>query len=154
MRGPYSYRDDPAVPRFADDRPVIIFDGECVLCSGSAQFVMRRDKRKVYRLLAAQTPLGRALYAHYGLGAQDLHAYDYETMILIADGTAMLKSEAVIRIAEGLGLPWSLAAVFRVIPRSWRDRLYGVLARNRLRILGRRESCFMPSPADADRFLA
>ncbi|HEY1541319.1 MAG TPA: DCC1-like thiol-disulfide oxidoreductase family protein [Xanthobacteraceae bacterium] len=149
MRGPYSYRDDPAVPRFADDRPVIIFDGECVLCSGSAQFVIRHDGRKVYRLLAAQTPLGRALYAHF-----DLDARDYETMIVLADGVALLKSEAVIRIAEGLGLPWSVAAVFRVVPRSWRDRLYGVLARNRLRLLGRREHCYVPAPGDADRFLA
>ena len=149
MRAPYSYRDDPAVPRFADDRPVIIFDGECVLCSGSAQFVLRHDKRKFYRFLAAQTPLGRALYVHYGLDTRD-----YETMILIADGVAIFKSEAVVRIGEGLGFPWSLAAVLRVIPRPWRDRLYGVLARNRLRILGRRERCYIPSPADADRFLA
>jgi predicted DCC family thiol-disulfide oxidoreductase YuxK len=149
MRAPYSYRDDPAVPRFADDRPVIIFDGECVLCSGSAQFVLRHDKRGVYRFLAAQMPLGRALYAHYGLDTRD-----YETMILLADGVATFKSEAVVRIAEGLGLPWSLAAILRVVPRPWRDRLYGVLARNRLRILGRREHCYLPAPADADRFLA
>jgi predicted DCC family thiol-disulfide oxidoreductase YuxK len=149
MRAAYSYRDDPAVPRFADDRPVIIFDGECVLCSGSTQFVLHHDKRKVYRFLAAQTPLGRSLYDHYGLDARD-----YETMMLIADGIATFKSEAVIRIGEGLGFPWSLAAVFRVIPRPWRDRLYAVLARNRLRILGRRDSCYMPSPDDADRFLA
>lgn len=149
MRAPYSYRDDPAVPRFADDRPIIIFDGECVLCSGSAQFVMRHDKRKIYRLLAAQTPLGRALYAHFGLDAQN-----YETMVLLADGVALVKSGAVIRIAEGLGVPWSLAAVLRVVPWSWRDRLYGVLARNRLRLLGRREHCYVPAPGDADRFLA
>ena len=84
----------------------------------------------------------------------DVDTGDYETMILIADGVATFKSEAVVRIGEGLGLPWSLAAVLRVIPRPWRDRLYGVLARNRLRILGRRERCYIPSPADADRFLA
>ncbi len=149
MRAPYSYRDDPAVPAFADDRPIIIFDGECVLCSGSAQFALRHDKRRVYRFLAAQTPLGRALYAHYGL-----FSGDYETMILIADGSATFKSEAVVRIGEGLGFPWSLAAVLRVVPRAWRDRLYAVLARNRLRLLGRRASCYVPSPADADRFLA
>jgi predicted DCC family thiol-disulfide oxidoreductase YuxK len=149
MRAAYSYRDDPAVPRFPDDRPVIIFDGECVLCSGSAQFVLRHDRRRVYRFLAAQTPLGRALYAHYGLDTRD-----YETMMLIADGIATFKSEAVIRIGEGLRFPWSLAAVFRIIPRPWRDRLYAVLARNRLRILGRRERCYLPAAADADRFLA
>jgi predicted DCC family thiol-disulfide oxidoreductase YuxK len=149
VRQPYSYRDDAAVPKFADDRPVIIFDGQCVLCSRSAQFVLRHDRRRTFRLLAAQTPLGRALYVHYGL---DPH--DYESIILIADGVPTLKSEAVIRIAQGLGAPWSLAAILRALPLPWRDRLYDVLARNRFRMFGRRTTCYLPDPRDADRFLA
>jgi predicted DCC family thiol-disulfide oxidoreductase YuxK len=120
-----------------------------VLCSRSAQFVLRHDVRGIYRMLAAQTPLGRALYVHYGLDP-----LDYESMILIADGVPELKSEAVIRIAQGLGLPWSLAAILRVLPRAWRDRLYDVLARNRFRVFGRRATCYLPDPSDADRFLA
>jgi predicted DCC family thiol-disulfide oxidoreductase YuxK len=149
MRAPYSYRDDPAVPTFADDRPIIIFDGLCVMCSRSAQFVLRHDRRGAYRLLAAQTPLGHALYVHYGL---DPH--DYESMVLIADGAPAFKSEAGIRIAQGLGLPWSLAAILRVLPRDWRDRLYDVLARNRFRLFGRRDTCYRPDPRWTVRFLA
>ena len=149
MPAPYSYRADPAVPAFPDDRPVIVFDGYCALCSGWAQFVLRHDARGVYRLVAAQSRLGRALYVHYGLDPQD-----YETNILIAHGIATFKSEACIRMAEGLGAPWSLAAIGRVLPRSWRDRLYGVLARNRLRVFGRRETCYLPDHRHADRFLA
>src|SRR5262245_55564829 len=106
MPQPYSYRDDPAVPHFADDKPLIIFDGLCALCSGSAQFVLRHDAPGAFRLLAAQSPLGQALYTHYRLDPTD-----YETMILIADGVAWFKSEAAIRIAQGLGLPWSRAAL-------------------------------------------
>jgi predicted DCC family thiol-disulfide oxidoreductase YuxK len=149
VKGPYSYRDDPAVPKFADDRPIIIFDGHSVLCSRSAQFVLRHDRRGAYRMLAAQTPLGRALYVHYGLDPND-----YESMILIADGVPALKSEAGIRIAQGLGLPWSLAAALRIVPRALRDWLYNVLARNRFRVFGRRDTCYLPDPRDADRFLA
>ena len=63
----YSYRNDPAVPSFPDDRPVVIFDGNCVLCSAFAQFILRTDRRRRFRLMAAQTPLGAALYEHYGL---------------------------------------------------------------------------------------
>src|SRR5690349_1888021 len=111
MREPYSYRHDPAVPKFPDDHPIIIFDGYCALCSGWAQFVLRHDPRGVYRLLPAQSPLGRALYVHYGLDPED-----YETNILIADGVAWFKSEGSIRMAEGLGAPWTLAAIFRVLP--------------------------------------
>ena len=103
----------------------------------------------MFRLLPAQSPLGHALYVHYGLDPQD-----YETNILIADGVAWFKSEAGIRMARGLGLPWSLAGVLRVLPLTWRDRFYEFVARNRLRIFGRRDSCYRPDPSYQDRFLA
>ncbi len=148
VRPAYSYRDDPQVPAFPDDRPVIVFDGHCGFCSGWARFVLRHDRKRVFRLLPAQTGLGRALYRHYGLDPED-----YETNILIEGGKAWFRSEASIRMAEGLGMPWAIAGAFRALPRGLRDRLYGVVARNRLRIAGRTEACMRPEPADADRFL-
>ena len=145
---PYSYRDDPAVPAFADDKPVVIFDGMCALCSRSAAFVLRHDANAAFRLLPAQSPLGGVLYRHFGLSPAD-----YETMILLRDGVAHFKSEAAIRIAQGLGFPWSLAAVFRIVPRSLRDRLYMLVARNRFRWFGRRETCYMPDSRFSGRML-
>src|SRR5262249_30059564 len=111
-REPYSYRTDPAVPAFRDERPIIIFDGYCALCSGWANFVLRHDPHGIYRLLRAQSPLGHALYLHYGINPQ----VDYETNILIAGGHAWFRSESSIRMLEGLGWPWRLAAVFRILP--------------------------------------
>ena len=144
----YGYRNDPSVPAFADDKPVIVFDGMCVMCSRFAQMIMRRDRAATFRLLAAQSALGAALYRHYGLDP-----LDYETNVLIEEGVAYFKSEASIRILERLGLPWSLAAVGRVLPLGVRDRIYGVVARNRLRWFGTREQCFIPRPEERDRFL-
>ncbi len=147
-RGPFSWRDDPAVPAFADDRPILIFDGHCVLCSAFVRFILRHDRRRRFRLLAAQTPLGAALYLHFGLVPTD-----YETNILIEDGRAWLKSESSIRVFERLGFPWSLMAVGRVLPNPVRDRLYEIAARHRLRWFGTRPTCYRPNPSDAGRWL-
>ena len=147
-REPYGWRSDPTVPSFPDDRPILVFDGHCVMCSSFAQFILRHDHRRHFRLLAAQTPLGVALYRHFGLDP-----VDYDTNILIEDGRAWLKAESSIRVFERLGLPWSLVAVARVLPRPVRDWLYGILARNRLRWFGARASCYRPDPSQADRFL-
>lgn len=147
-REAFSYRTDPAVPAFPDDRPILIFDGNCVLCSSFAQFILRHDKAHRFRLMAAQTALGAALYRHFGLDPSD-----YETNILIEDGRAWLKSEGSIRVFEYLGWPWSLVAVGRLLPRAARDWLYEIIARNRLRWFGIRASCFQPDPSQADRFL-
>ncbi len=145
---PCSYRDDPSVPAFADDRPIIIFDGHCALCSGWVRFVLRHDRAAAFRLLPAQTALGAALYRHYRLDPKD-----YETNILIEDGRAFFKSESTIRMLERLGAPWSTARVFRVLPLSLRDRLYELVARNRLRWFGRRDQCLLSAPRYEDRFL-
>jgi len=148
-REPYSYRTDPRVPKFPDDRPVIIYDGFCALCSGWARFVLRHDRRAKYRLLSAQSRLGRALYVHYGLDPDD-----YETNMLIEDGVARFKSEACIRMAEGLGAPWSLVICLRILPRSVRDRIYESIARNRMRFMGRRQACYVPEGRDRERLIA
>ncbi len=145
----FSYRADPAVPSFADDRPIIIFDGHCVMCSGFARFILRHDRQRRFRMLAAQTPLGAALYRHLGLDP-----VAFESNVLLADGLAWLKSEGSIRIFEQLGFPWSLMALGRILPPRLRDRLYEFIARNRYRWFGVRQTCYLPDPAEADRFLA
>lgn len=55
---PLSYRHDPIVPAFPDDRPIIIFDGKCRLCSAWVRFVLRHDKHDRFRFTTAQSPLG------------------------------------------------------------------------------------------------
>ena len=109
---------------------------------------MKHDRRQRFRLLPAQTELGRALYIHYGLDPQE-----YEANILIADGSAWFKSEGSIRMAEQLDFPWSMAGLFRIMPVRLRDRLYQCVARNRLRIFGRREVCYRGEAGYQDRFL-
>jgi len=148
-RKPYSYRRDLALAAFPDDKPVIVFDGYCALCTGWVRFVLHHDRGGIYRLLSAQSPLGRALYVHYRLDPED-----YETNILIADGIAWFKSEGAIRIAQGLGFPWSLARACRILPLALRDALYETIARNRLKLFGRRATCYRADSRYADRFIA
>jgi predicted DCC family thiol-disulfide oxidoreductase YuxK len=146
---PYSYRTDPRVPAFPDDRPIFIFDGHCVLCSRWVDLILRHDRARRYRLLPAQSALGRALYMHYGMDP-----VDYESNVVLIDGVALFKSEGSIRLAVDLGFPWSFAGILRLLPRRLADRLYEWVARNRFRLFGRRETCYLPSAADRERFIA
>lgn len=146
---PFSYRRDPAVPGFADDRPVIVFDGICAMCSAFVQFMLRHDSGGIYRFIPAQSPLGLALYVHFGLDPEN-----YQSNILLQDGRAFLKSEGSLMIVSGLGWPWSMAAVLRLLPLAWRDRLYEAIARKRFALFGRRDTCFLPDARFQGRFLA
>ena len=146
---PYAYRRDAGVPAFDDSHPIIIFDGECVLCSRFVRFVLAHDRAARMRFLAAQTPLGQALYRHFGLKSGD-----YETYVLLEAGGARVKSDAALRIFALLGPPWSLLAAGRIVPRLVRDGAYDFIARNRIRWFGARKACYAPSPEEAGRFIA
>ena len=109
-RQPYSCRLDPEAPPFADDKPILVFDGECVLCSQTVKFVFAHDRERRIRFIVAHTPLGAALYRHFGLKSQD-----YETNIVLEDGRASTISESSTRLFELVGPPWSLMSAFRLI---------------------------------------
>lgn len=126
----------------------MLFDGDCNLCNGAVQFVLRRDPRAVFHFASLQSAVGRQLLASVGAKATLP-----DSIVLVQDGAWALKSTAALRIARGLRWPWPLCAVFFVVPRPLRDLLYDWIARNRYRWFGKRESCLVPTPALRARFL-
>lgn len=149
MSAAYSYRNDSSVPDFPDDKPLIIFDGECGFCSRDVDFVLRHDKQGLFRFTPAQSPLGTALMRHYGFRTDD-----YETSLLIESGVAHIYSDSVLRVVELLGGVMGMTATaMRLVPRFIRDGVYRVVARNRMKIAGRRQTCRAPTPEERERFL-
>lgn len=130
------------------DRPIIVFDSLCVLCSASARFVLEHDRAARFRLAAMQSEIGASLYRRFGLDPADP-----DSLLVVEDGRAMRDSDAVIAIFTGLGGPWRLAALGRLVPRFIRDRLYRWVARHRYGLFGRRDACWRPPAAFRDRLL-
>jgi len=145
---PYSYRTDPAVPPFPDDKVLVVFDGVCVLCSGFARFILKRDRSFAFRLATAQSPLGQALYRHYGLDPDE-----FESNLVLADGRAWAKLDTVAVVGERLGGPWRALGLLRLVPSALGGWLYDRIARNRYRWFGRTEHCMLPPPQWPDRFI-
>jgi predicted DCC family thiol-disulfide oxidoreductase YuxK len=66
----------------------------------------------------------------------------------------MVQIGGTIRMSVHLGFPWSLCGVLSVLPQPWLDRLYALIARNRLRWFGSQSVCFLADPDHRDRFIA
>lgn len=128
--------------------PIVVFDGMCVLCSANAQFVLANDKAQKFRLAAMQGPVGSALFQHFGIDPND------PDTIIVVDGDKVWRdSDAVLKIYAGLGWPWRIAGIFRLVPRLIRDPMYRLVARNRYRVFGKRETCWVPTADQANRVL-
>ncbi len=122
----YSYRSDSRLTAFDNRQPIIVFDGNCALCSGGIKFVLRHDKASRFNFIIAQSQLGEALYAHYGLKSED-----YETNMLLDKGRVRIKSDGLLAMFTILGWLWKVLNIARILPNSWRDKAYAHIAENR-----------------------
>lgn len=133
---PYSYKNDPAVPAFDDSHPLLVFDGKCVLCSGGAAKMVQWDKKEGFRYATAQSKTGNALLRHYK--CDDI---TFNTVLVVADGKAFVKSDAYIEVTRRFGGVWRLITFMRFVPKSIRDPLYDWKARNRYNWFGKTDYC-------------
>jgi|TARA_R110000764_G_scaffold219818_1_gene307605 predicted DCC family thiol-disulfide oxidoreductase YuxK len=130
-------------------KKIILFDGVCNLCNSSVQFVIKRDKKDVFRYAALQSEVGEQL-----VNQRHIDTSKVDSIILIEPGVAYYtKSDAALEIAQDLGGLWKLTAVFTWIPTSIRNSIYDFIAKNRYKWFGKQETCMIPTPELKAKFL-
>ena len=128
-------------------KDVIVFDGDCVLCSRMAATVHRHDPQQVFRLTDMNAPVGRSLAQRFGVNPDNP-----ETVIVVRNGRALFKTDAAFAIAATLP-GWRWFAWLRLAPRWLRDPPYDVIARNRYRWFGKKTACALADPALRERLV-
>jgi predicted DCC family thiol-disulfide oxidoreductase YuxK len=127
---------------------IILFDGVCNLCDGAVNFIIDRDEKNIFRFASLQSEAGKEWLQKTGLAHTGI-----DSIVLIKDGRAFVKSEAALEIARHLKGGWPLLRVFKILPKSLRDSAYDLIARNRYRWFGKQEQCRVPTPELKERFL-
>lgn len=134
---------------FPKGKKIILFDGVCNLCEASVQFVIKYDKKDVFRFVALQSELGKEMIKHIGLENKNI-----DSVILYELGIAYnYKSAAALEIAKNLGGFFHLGTVFKLIPNGLRNLLYDYVAKNRYLWYGKKESCLVPTLELKSKFL-
>lgn len=125
---------------------ILFFDGVCNLCNGLVKFVIRHDHNAAIRFAPLQSQGAADLLCRNNITGSD-------SVIYLTEGGFFIKSSAILRMFRDMGGAWRLLYGFIIVPRFIRDFIYDVVARNRYRIFGRRESCMVPTPDVKERFL-
>ncbi|MFN2371709.1 MAG: thiol-disulfide oxidoreductase DCC family protein [Candidatus Krumholzibacteriia bacterium] len=110
--------------------------------------MLRLDRGGVFRFAALESAAGRKLRAEYGLPPGES-----DTVVVIADGRAFVRSDAVVAVAARLPWPWRALRWAARVPRAWREAGYRWVAHRRFRWRRRLDACPVPPPAWRDRFL-
>lgn len=126
------------------DHPVIFYDGVCGLCDRSVQFIIRHDRKQVFRFAALQSA-----YAAKTLGSN----ITFDSFIYYHHEKVAYRSSAALHVFKKLGGLWSLLFVLIIIPPFIRNAVYDMVARNRYKWFGRFDSCKVPTKEQRALFL-
>lgn len=128
--------------------PIILFDGVCNFCNSTVNFVLQQDHRQLFRFAPLQSTASQQLLQKHRLPTQN-----FDSFILIENGKAYKGSTAALRLANHLPWYWKWTQLFWIVPRFIRDGIYKLIAKNRYRWFGKKDSCMIPLPHWRNRFL-
>ncbi|WP_459640984.1 thiol-disulfide oxidoreductase DCC family protein, partial [Flavobacterium sp. CGRL2] len=122
------------------NKKIILFDGVCNLCNSAVQFIIKKDKKDIFRFVALQSELGISICKHLGISFSKMDS------IILYDPAYFYKSSAAIEIGKNFGGFWKLIPIFRIVPIFISDFIYDYIAKNRYNWYGKKESCMIPTP--------
>lgn len=127
----------------------IIYDGVCVFCNYWVNWLIKRDRKDLFRFIPLQTKLGQTL-----LSERNISSDNVESIVYIQPEQAyFLKSDAILNLLRELTYWKSFALVLSVFPRVIRDFFYDLIAANRYTLFGRHQQCEIPPPTTRQKFL-
>ena len=130
------------------DKPLILFDGVCNFCNTMVNFVIKQDKKNIFRFAALQSEAGRKLLEQY-----KIYWRRSDSFVVIDNGKAYMKSNAALHLYNKLPWYWKWTQLFWVFPRFIRDGMYNLIAKNRYKWFGKKEECAIPTPDIKEKFL-
>lgn len=137
------------MPDNVDNTAIILFDGVCNFCNSSVNKIIKHDKKNRFKFAALQSEIGKKLLQKYALDASKM-----DSIILIENDAAFIKSTAILRIAKQLNGIYPLAYSFIIIPTFIRNFFYDFIARNRYKWWGKNDSCMIPTDEVKEKFIS
>ncbi|MCB0447914.1 MAG: DUF393 domain-containing protein [Gelidibacter sp.] len=130
-------------------KQLILFDGVCNLCDASVQYIIKHDKKDMFRYTALQSEVGQEIIKKFNIDTSKTDSI----LLYSEDNGISYKSTAALKIASRLGFPRNIATVFLIIPTFIRNWVYDYIAKNRYKWYGKKEECMIPTQELKSKFL-
>lgn len=129
------------------EHPIVFFDGVCAMCNRFVDVILRADKCGTFRFAPLQGETARRELEELPPDAGGW------SMVYLDERGLHDQSDASLEVYRRLGGVWWFLSVVRLVPRWLRNPVYRMIARNRYRWFGRRDSCRVPTEQERRRFL-
>jgi predicted DCC family thiol-disulfide oxidoreductase YuxK len=130
-----------------EQKHIVFFDGECGVCNFWVQWILERDRKDQFMFASLQSDFGQKFLSERGLETRV-----FNTMYLWKPNQYyLIKSKAVLQIANLLGGIYKLSALGKIIPGILSDKVYDIISRNRMKLAN--QKCYLPTPHQRKKFI-
>ena len=105
---------------------IVFYDGACPLCSRVVRLLLRHEKNNSIKFAMLQGSFAKEFLSKNGIVE-----LDFTTFYLFLNNTLYSKSSAALHLIPFLKWYFLPLGLFWVIPKSMRDLVYDIVARNR-----------------------
>lgn len=128
-----------------EDKYYIFFDAECPFCHRSMIWILKNDKKDIFRFISLNSHWGQNFLSERNLPTQNI-----DTIYLWKPKSFYLKkSQAVENIALLLGGKYQFLAQINFIPTFIMDKIYDLIAKNRKNI---QKNCPILTEKEKEKF--
>ena len=128
------------------DKASLFYDGDCVLCQRSVQWLIKRDKKGLIQFGLLQGQTAQTILS-------EVQTKQLSTLVLVYQQKQYVKSDAFLLLMKLLNWPYKVLYVFILVPKFMRDAVYDLVAKNRYKWFGQHDNCWLPEEKDKWRFL-
>nr|WP_315027015.1 DCC1-like thiol-disulfide oxidoreductase family protein [uncultured Chryseobacterium sp.] len=130
-----------------ENKHIVFFDGDCGVCNFWVQWILERDKKDQFMFASLQSEFGQQFLSERGLETKE-----FNTMYLWKPTQYyLIKSRAVLKIADLLGGIYKLSAIGKIMPGFLSDKVYDTISRNRMKLAN--QKCYLPDPHQKKKFI-
>lgn len=133
--------------RLSQDRPILYYDGQCLLCDGFVNFLIKNDKKKQFLFCALQHQSSTEVRKKLNM------TNEIKTVALLYRGKLYTESDVSFQIIKIIGGAWVLLLPLIIVPKSIRNQVYRWVAENRYKWFGKSDQCIIPDQSIKERFI-
>ena len=127
-------------------RQILFFDGVCGLCNSTVDLLMREDINESLKFAPLQGETAKNL-----LSSKEIS--ELKSVVFYKDGKTFVQSDAIIETGRTMGGFFGLAIMLKLIPKFLRNFFYDIIAKNRYKWFGVKETCRMPNEKEREKLL-
>ena len=130
---------------------IVFYDGYCILCSKSIDFILSRDILTAFQFASLQSDFAQRVLPERGYPIANIK--NLSNIVYLRHNDIKIKSDAVLSILWDLGGIYKVSCLVYFLPRVVRDFGYDHSAKLRYRIFGKLDACRVPTLQEMIRFL-